>query len=44
MKIMEVMLLAMAGEIEWIQAADILGVTPLTIKRRSPIPGETHPG
>lgn len=33
MKIVEVMLKAMAREIKWIQAADILGVTPRTIRR-----------
>jgi len=33
MKVLEVILKAMAGEIKWIQAADILGVTPRTIRR-----------
>jgi transposase len=33
MKVMEVILKAMAREIKWIQAADILGVTPRHIRR-----------
>lgn len=33
MKVVEVILKAMAREIKWIQAADILGVTPRTIRR-----------
>ncbi len=33
MKVLEVILKAMAREIKWIQAADILGVTPRTIRR-----------
>lgn len=33
MKVLEVILKAMAREIKWIQAADILGLTPRTIRR-----------
>jgi len=33
MKVLEVILKAMARQIKWIQAADILGVTPRTIRR-----------
>jgi transposase len=33
MKVLEVILKAMAREIKWIQAADILGVTPRTMRR-----------
>lgn len=33
MKRLEVLLKTIAGEIKWIQAADILGVTPRTIRR-----------
>ncbi len=33
MKVQEVILKAIGGEIKWIQAADILGVTPRTIRR-----------
>ena len=33
MKMLEVILKAMAKEIKWIQAADILGVTPRTMRR-----------
>jgi transposase len=33
MKVLEVIFKAMAREIKWIQAADILGVTPRTIRR-----------
>jgi transposase len=33
MKVLEVILKAMAREIKWIQAADILGVSPRTIRR-----------
>ena len=33
MKVLEVILKAMAREIKWIQAADILGVTPRTVRR-----------
>ena len=33
MKVLEVILKAINQEIKWIQAADILGVTPRTIRR-----------
>lgn len=34
MKVEEVMLKAIAGEIKWIQAADILGRSPRTVRRK----------
>jgi len=34
MRVQEVVLKAIAGEIKWIQAADILGVSPRTIRRQ----------
>ena len=33
-KVQEIILKAIAGEIKWIQAADILGVSPRTIRRK----------
>ena len=33
MKVLEVILKAMGREIEWIEAADLLGVMPRTIRR-----------
>lgn len=33
MRVQEVILKAVAGEIKWAQAADILGVSPRTIRR-----------
>jgi len=34
MKVQEVILKAIAGEIKWLQAADIIGVSPRTIRRK----------
>lgn len=34
MKVQEVLMRAMSGEFTWIQAADLLGVTPRTMRRR----------
>jgi hypothetical protein len=38
MKIQEVIMRALSGAISWLQAADILGVDPRSVRRTRPLP------